>query len=432
MTTAPEERARRAAARVGTWLRGKWRLDKVLGAGGMATVFAATHRNGLHVAVKMLHAELSALPDARRRFVNEGYAANAIGHSGVVTVLDDDVDDDGSIFLVMELLDGESVEDRREHAGGALGPREVLSIADQVLDVLALAHAKGVVHRDLKPENLFLMRDGRLKVVDFGLARLLELTGDARLTATDAGTMGTPAFLPPEQARGRWQDIDGRTDLWALGATMFTLLTGRCVHEAGTVNEALAAAITRPAPPLRTVAPKAPKALAAIVDRALAMNPIDRYQDARAMQSATRQALAALPDGDDARVDVSGPTLASARSASEIASSAPDPPTLRRDGAPSRRAWPWALGAAAALAALAAGLFALRPPHPPITAPPPSAAQPTAPAPIVSAAPPPAVSASASASAAPHPPALPPRRPSGPAPSAAPAASADDPLDRRH
>ena len=132
----------------------------MLGVGGMAAVYAATHRNGNRVAVKMLHAEISADPDIRQRFLREGYVANKVGHPGAVNVSDDDIAEDGACFLVMALLEGETVEARRERKGGTLGTVDTLSIMEQVLDVLAAAHAEGIIHRDLKPENLFVTRDG--------------------------------------------------------------------------------------------------------------------------------------------------------------------------------------------------------------------------------------------------------------------------------
>src|SRR6185312_7505302 len=228
-------------------LREKWRLDLLLGVGGMAAVYAATHvNNGRRAAVKLLHTELGANTEVRTRFLREGYLANKVDHPGTVAILDDAVGEDGSVFLVMELLDGETVEDRRERTG-VLPAHEVLSLADRLLDVLAVAHGKGIVHRDIKPENVFLTRDGQVKVLDFGIARMRELQA-TRLTLTSAGAIGTPAFMPPEQARGRWDDVGPRSDLWAVGATMFTLVSGRLVHHAETVNELMLAAMTKRAP----------------------------------------------------------------------------------------------------------------------------------------------------------------------------------------
>ncbi|MCA9631121.1 MAG: serine/threonine protein kinase, partial [Myxococcales bacterium] len=229
----------RAQARVGSVLNEKWTLESLLGVGGMAAVYAATHRNKKRGAVKLLHPELSHEPTIRQRFLREGYVANTVDHPGAVRVDDDDVTEDGAAFLVMELLEGETLESRAERKGGRLPVSEVLPVADQLLDVLIAAHAKGIVHRDLKPENLFLTRAGVLKVLDFGIARLRE--NNEKSTATQTGsTMGTPAFMAPEQARGRWEDVDARTDLWAVGAILFNLLSGRLVFEARTTNEMLA------------------------------------------------------------------------------------------------------------------------------------------------------------------------------------------------
>jgi serine/threonine-protein kinase len=298
-----------ARAKVGQILRGKWHLDTLIGAGGMATVYAATHRNGKRGAVKILHRELAVDENARTRFLQEGYAANKVGHPGAVSVLDDDEDDDGSVFLVMELLDGESADGRaQQRPGERLEMLEVATLADQLLDVLAAAHDKGIVHRDIKPENIFLTRDGGLKVLDFGIARVREVSGaaSAKLTA-NGGPMGTPAFMPPEQALGKWDDVGPRTDLWAVGATMFTLLSGRCVHHAETINQLLLAAMTKPAPPVASVVPGIPPALAALIDRALAFDARNRWPDARAMQHALR----AIPRAQIAAAPMARATLQS-------------------------------------------------------------------------------------------------------------------------
>ena len=292
MSGAEDAVTQRALARVGQVLRGKWRLDRLIGTGGMAAVYAATHRNGQRGAVKLLHLELGSHEDSRARFLREGYVANQVNHPGVVSVVDDDVAEDGSVFLVMELLEGETVEARAEaRPGGRLQVAEVVAIADQLLDVLAAAHERGIVHRDLKPENIFLTRKNELKVLDFGIARMRELSTGSNATRTGA-MMGTPAFMPPEQALGNWSSVDGRTDLWAVGAVMFGLLSGRAVHEAATLNKLLLAAMTQAAPPLASVAPHVPPAIAAVVDRALAFDQAHRWSDARSMQAALRSAAA--------------------------------------------------------------------------------------------------------------------------------------------
>ncbi len=280
--------------RPGTVIKGKWRLDKLLGVGGMAAVYAATHRNGKRVAVKMLHAELSRNIDVMTRFLREGYLANAVDHDGAVSVIDDDVAEDGTVFLVMELLDGETVERRWERKQRRLPVGETLSIASELLDVLAAAHAKGVVHRDIKPANIFLTRAGEVKVLDFGIARLRQISGNGMTTTQSGHTMGTPSFMSPEQARGRWDEVDARSDLWAVGATMFSVLSGRFVHKAGTPNELLLAAMTRFAPRISSVMPDLAPEVAAVIDRALSFSTQDRWPDARAMQAAVQEAYATV------------------------------------------------------------------------------------------------------------------------------------------
>ncbi|MBI5535666.1 MAG: protein kinase [Deltaproteobacteria bacterium] len=283
-------------------LRKKWHLDELLGIGGMAAVYAATHRNGRRGAVKILHPELSIDVELRNRFLREGLAANKVKHPGAVEVVDDDTTDDGAVFLVMELLEGERIDVRWEREGGAVPPAAVLLLADAVLDVLRVAHAQGVIHRDIKPENIFLTRSGDVKLLDFGIARLRELSKGS--LATRAGsTLGTPSFMAPEQALGRVEQVDAQTDLWSVGATMFTLLTGQLVHAGtNTVNELLVAAATLHARSIGIVDPRLPPQVVQVVDRALEFEKADRWPDAEAMQLAVRDAYAALyGDPSDAR-----------------------------------------------------------------------------------------------------------------------------------
>ena len=288
-TEFTEPTVMRAKARVGQVLKNKWRLDILLGVGGMAAVYAATHRNGSRAAVKLLHPELSTNALVRARFLREGYVANAVGHEGAVKVIDDDEAEDDSLYLVTELLDGETLEDRRLRHGGCLDVGEVLCLTDRILDVLAAAHAKGIVHRDIKPDNVFITRAGQVKVIDFGIARLREAR--ATKSATRSGvTMGTPAFMPPEQARGLWDEVDARSDLWALGATMVNLLTSRLLHEARSVNEQMMYSMTKKSPSLESMLSGANHDVCRIVNRALAFDKNHRWRDARRMQDAVRGA----------------------------------------------------------------------------------------------------------------------------------------------
>lgn len=285
-----------ARARVGSVLRDKWTLEALLGVGGTASVYSAVHRNGKRVAVKILHPELSAHKQFRDRFLREGYVGNHIKHHGAVTVYDDDFTDDNCAFLVMDLVEGENLEARRNRKGGTLDPLEVLSLVDEVLDVLREAHARGVIHRDVKPENLFLTNEGTVKLLDFGIAHI-NVPEDPGTTIAGVA-MGTPAFMPPEQASARWNEVDAQSDLWALGASMFTMLTGRYVHEGGTVNEALVHAVTKQAPPLQSVTPETPKVIADVVDKALMRDKGQRWQTAEEMQLAVRMAYREL-QGED-------------------------------------------------------------------------------------------------------------------------------------
>ena len=289
-----DTRLREAAARVGSMLRGKWHLDSLLGLGGMGAVYEATHRNGLRGALKILDRRLGSSDAARKRFLREGLLANEVGHSGAVSVLDDDETEDGCAFLVMELLTGATLEQLAERSGGMLPMVQVTHCAIRVLDALEAAHARGIVHRDIKPENLFVTSNGTLKILDFGVAAFMRPAIASTVTQTGE-VMGTPAFMAPEQARGRWTLVDGQSDLYALGASMFTLMTGELVHgDVGTSAEMLAAVITRRAPSLSELLPDAPPELVSAIDGALQADKAERWPDAAAMRVALEAAHVAL------------------------------------------------------------------------------------------------------------------------------------------
>ena len=276
-----------AEERLGQTLRGKYTIEAILGVGGTAAVYRATHRNGHRVAVKMLHPYLCKSKDLRARFLREGYLANLLNHRGTVRVLDDDVTEDGAVFLVLELLEGQTLEELREASVTGIPLEEVLRLAEELLNVLEVAHDHGVVHRDIKPANLFLTTDNQLKVLDFGIARIVDEIGSASSTKT--GTMmGTPAFMPPEQALSRPKEVDAQSDLWAVGATIFNLLTGEHVHSAESTPEHLVKAATRPARSIRDAWPEAPPALDAFLTKALSFYKAERFLCAAEMRDELR------------------------------------------------------------------------------------------------------------------------------------------------
>jgi eukaryotic-like serine/threonine-protein kinase len=332
---AESERSEHARSLIGQVVGGRWTILRLLGSGGMASVFEARHRNGRRAALKILHPAVAAQRTSRLRFLSEGYASNKVEHPGAVTVLDDGEDGD-LVFLVMELLNGRSLADRLA-ADGPLEPAEVARVARAVLDVLAQAHDRGVVHRDIKPSNVFELASGEIKVLDFGVAQLRE---PGSLGLTDSGVaVGTPAFMAPEQAGGRTDEVSPLTDVWAVGATMFRLLTGAYVHDVRTPNAALVAAATTPARRVGSLRPDVPEPLQAVVDRALAFQIDDRFPNARAMQRAIEHAV-----GATAQVEIEDDS----RTLAEV-------PPMHEAERPRRRS----LAVAFVLLALGAGSFGL-------------------------------------------------------------------------
>ena len=294
LNESAEERAQR---RVGTFVAERWYIEEVLGVGGMATVYLAIHhRNGRRVALKILHPELSRHEAIRERFFLEAYAGNRVGHPGVVNALDDGFVSDDLPYLVLEYLEGESLDEHFKRGRNIQSSDEVCAVAEGVLDILQAVHARGVIHRDIKPENIFVTSSGQFKLLDFGIAKVL---GAKRRQTTELGTaMGTPSFMSPEQARGRWEEVDERSDLYAVAATLYALLSGRYPRQAETTNEALLAAMTRPLPPIAEVAPWVHPRLAAVIDKGLKFEKTGRFRSASEMKAAIRWAR--LPLGREA------------------------------------------------------------------------------------------------------------------------------------
>ena len=334
------------ALSVGQVLCDKWRIARLIGRGGMSAVYEAKDQSDSTVAIKVLNTAFGRQSRARERFLREGLVANRVGHPDTVHVFESQQTPEGRLLLVMELLQGQTLRKRCEVAGGRLELPEVLSLAEHVLRVLAAAHSKGIFHRDIKPENIFLTEDGAVKVLDFGVAAVRdEASQDASITQSGT-TLGTPAFMAPEQARGRQAQVDARTDIWALGATLFFCLAGRRVHEdAVTANEALIFAATQRAPPLSKFRPELANDVGPVIDRALAFAPAERWPSAEAMREAL--ALAAARPSHNATSLASPPddTLAS---------------TLSDRNEPARRWWRWPVLVAAGAILLAGVANAVR------------------------------------------------------------------------
>jgi serine/threonine-protein kinase len=316
------------AARIGEELSSKWRLTRVLGVGGTAVVYEAVHRNGRRAAVKLLASCAARSPALARELAQlESRLANVVDDPGVVAVLDDDVAADGTPYLVMELLAGETLDELRCAFGGRIPLDHALPIFASLLEVLGALHRHGIVHRDVKPENVFVLRSGGVKILDLGLA------ADRRMEPDRSPWFGTPGFMAPEQARAEWRDVDALSDIWAAAATMFTVLTGELVHP-GTSAAALVRAAARDEVDLGALARAGlPAAVIDVLGRALAFDRQDRWPSAGAMLAALRAAAIAPPPAKVAPLRAAGrsgmfPRLVSVDSMSSAMSTAM-PPTRR-------------------------------------------------------------------------------------------------------
>jgi len=289
---------------------GPYQVLSLLGAGGMGEVYLARDtRLGRQVALKLLPAALTKDDERLRRFELEARAASALNHPGIVTIYE--IGRDGDVpFIATEFVEGQTLRERMQ--SGSVPLEEALDVAAQVAGALAAAHAAGVIHRDIKPENIMWRADRFAKVLDFGLAKLVEepIGGDdpstrtRRPANTQTGTvLGTTAYMSPEQARGL--PVDARTDLFSLGIVLYELVAGRPPFEGRTPSDVLAGILERQPPPLARYAPDAPPELERIVSKALQKNPGERYQSARDLQldlkalsrSATHISGAAAPIG---------------------------------------------------------------------------------------------------------------------------------------
>ena len=263
-----------------------------LGSGGMGVVYLAQDLTlGRQVALKFLPPNLSSDPDSRRRFLHEAKAAAALEHTGICSVHDAG-EADGKPFIVMELLEGQTLRERL--LSGFMTTDEVLGIAIQVAEALAVAHVKGIVHRDIKPENIMLVQGGQVKVMDFGLAR------SARLSQmTHPGTtLGTASYMSPEQAQGA--AVDQRTDIWSLGVVLYEMLSGTTPFPGDMVPAVLYAVVHCEPRTLQGYGPDLPPELLKIVDRAMKKEPDERYGSITEMVEGLKQYRESL------RLDLAG------------------------------------------------------------------------------------------------------------------------------
>ncbi len=287
---------------IGKTLDGRYRIESVLGEGGMGIVFLARHVViEKLVAVKVLKKKASKRGSVAERFVREAKAASRIGHPNIIDVTDFGTTKNGITYSVMEYVEGATLAEVIRFES-PLAVERMLRIAAQMARALVAAHRKGVVHRDLKPDNVFLVdRDGRpdfVKIVDFGIARVLPIPGDSNVARlTRAGTVfGTPEYMAPEQASGR-TDTDHRVDIYSLATIMYEMLTGRVPHKGDSTIRTLAMQMLDPIPALRDLEITADlePAVEAIVMRGLEKKREDRYQD----MSEMLQAILALTDDSE-------------------------------------------------------------------------------------------------------------------------------------
>jgi serine/threonine protein kinase len=283
----------------GDTIAGRYRLQRQLGEGGMATVWLAVHAitNKL-VALKIMRAPLAGDASSRARFLREARAASTVRHANVVEIHDVVETEDAVPVMVMEYLDGETLEARL--ASGPFALRELVAIMLPVCSALGAAHAAGVVHRDLKPANIFLARaqagDARpgpvVKVLDFGLARL---TSDQKKLTTTGTVVGTPRYMAPEQLFGE-RDIDARADIWSLGVILFECVTGHRPHTGDTPGQMVKAFSQRQIERIEDARPELPADLKTLIGRMLI---IERDQRMSAIREA-QEVLERLPRQKDA------------------------------------------------------------------------------------------------------------------------------------
>jgi serine/threonine-protein kinase len=331
------------ARKPGDFVSGKWKLERVVRVSATATSYTAALRDGSRVGLTILHRHLATDAEVTERFRREAYAANAIGHQGVVKIVEDDTTEDGCAVLVTDPIEGEPLEDLRRAWGGRLPLDVAADFVGQLLEILAVAHDVGVVHRELQPDSLVIAAGGQVRLCDFGIAKLRSEPGVEDELTQNGILLAPPPFMAPEQALGRPELVDAQTDIFAAGAILFLLLTGQGLHTVAGAPLALTeliAASTKKARSLRAAVGSdlVPDAVVEAVDRAIAFRKSERWLDARSFATALREACAGtlavqIHPADDAEdptwtmgPELEPEILANLKAAQGIAPSAPPPP----------------------------------------------------------------------------------------------------------
>ncbi len=272
---------------IGQVIDGKYRISRLIGQGGMGAVYEGVNELiDRRVAIKVLlaHADESA----GTRFQQEARAAGRIGNDHILEILDIGTLPGGAKYMVCELLDGQPLSDRIAERG-QVAPVEIIPIVEQLLTGLGAAHDAGILHRDLKPDNVFVLREkaGKrdfVKLIDFGISKFTESPGSESMSMTKTGMLvGTPFYMSPEQARGV-KEVDHRSDLYAVGVILYEALAGRVPFFAESFNDLLFKVVLEAPPPIEEHVPGLDPAIVAIVNKAMARNPDERYQSARAFR----------------------------------------------------------------------------------------------------------------------------------------------------
>ena len=345
---------------IGRTLAGKYRVRSIVGAGSMGTVYRAEH-TALQkpTAIKVLHRELQVSDEVIRRFQREGIAAGRFSHPNAIQIFDFDKTKDGRFFLAMEFVQGDDLKTLLERHG-TLSTEQAVDLSCQLLDTLTEAHGHGIVHRDLKPENLMVVESStgvrNLKVLDFGLSKLVDREVAQSMQTMAGRVLGTPLYMAPEQWRG--EDVDQRADLYAAGLILFEMLAGRSPLAGRDVSELMLQSTDEPPPQLHDVSPgiQVPDDLADVLDLALAKPRDDRFQSAREMLAALENVRL---DGPPARRSGRRSARSTTRSTGATRRAASSRIGSRAGPEPGPSARPrWHIGAAAgAVVLVAAGLY---------------------------------------------------------------------------